>query len=265
MVDDPKAVLNGVGREAADFVFQNYKKLALYAAAFSLIDMIFWWLLPAGTLSAVIQYMLWAYLYTVFAIMIHRWILLDEVMFRAGADKRVLFFFVMLVVEVNMNNFVIGVFWAPFALIKSDAINMSIVWALVGVALLAAGMGVLWLVARLTTVFPNLVVVKSEKLSLNAIILGYRLSKGAAWEIIKRLVVFWLLGRLLRSVLGFLQPYDEEQSAAGLAQEVVWSLFDYLHTWLAFALLPFFVALASFIYRRLVDDLQRKREGAQVA
>ena len=266
MVDDPKAVLNGVGREAVAFVFQNYKKLALYAAALSLIEIIFWLLLPAGALTEIVQFLVSTYLYAVFAIMIHRWILLDEVALKARYNKRVLYFVGMIIAEVIVLTLVGVAVFVPVMLVIGLFFSFGVggfvpvVLMTVGAAAIAAC--AVFIIARLIAVFPNLAVTKPEKLSLDTILLSIALSKGATLEIGKRLVVFFLGAFLVLLPIDWLASVVLAEMSDGIGQRALLSPVAYLYMLLAYAPIPFFVALASFVYRRLVDDLQRKKEEA---
>ncbi|NOX83225.1 MAG: hypothetical protein GXP06_09625 [Alphaproteobacteria bacterium] len=246
-------VLEGVGKEAAFFVFENFRSLLKMAVILAAVEASVWWLLPVAAISEILQSLTGTIFYAVFAIAIHRWIILGELNFPPAIDLRILYFVGVMIVEgLALGAVILGGVGPGLligVLIGSGALVVILMIVLVPVFLVCG----VWLISRLITVYPHIAVSSLNSFQLSS---GWELSKEPVWQIAKRVLLFLVCTGVPILLIVSIMPETVGENAATIGERTIWAPFTFLVLLVGYAPIPFFVALASFVYRRLFDDLK---------
>lgn len=250
----PSEILDGVAAEAARFALANIRQLLKIAAILAAVELLLWLLLPANMLSEALKTLMNLALSAVFAITIHRLIILGEFRFPPAVDRRVLFFLGVMIAESS----VIGVaFVATFApVLAAGAMTGSSVLTLILVITLTLVLmgAALWIISRLLTVYPHIAVTPQINLQISS---AWALSREPVWEIAKRILLYFVCATALYVPLIMLFPQTSDD-APTIGQKALQATFMFATLVASYIIISFFVSLASFVYRRLVDDLERQ-------
>lgn len=231
--------------------------------AIRVAELLFRLLAPATPVTEAVGVAMQAYCAAVFAILIHRWILLGEIDIRAALGRRAVFFVGLAFAEailIALAPLVVFIPVAPIGGVVTDLFGRAVVLtAGVYLAFAATAAAAVIVTACFIAVFPALAATRLEKLSFNTVRSGVEAGRRAVWETAKRLVVFGVAALAFLLVAGAVMPDPPADPGDGGAAHM---LVAYLGTVLSYAPLAFFVALASFIYRRFIEELQAQGRGA---
>lgn len=248
-------VLDGVGKETVNFVFENHRQLVKMAAILSAAELLVWWIFPVGILFEIVEALLAPCFYAIFAISIHRWIIIDEMTFPPAINGRVWYFVGAILLEGLIVGLAFAVWAAPGILIGVLSKNVIIYGLVMAVSAVVMLVFAMWFISRMITVYPHIAVAPMRTFRMGS---GFEISKEPVWEIAKRLLVFGVITAVLAAVIGVMTPEGIVNKLSAIGQRTVLAPVAYLYLLAGYAPIPFFVALASFVYRRILDDMRQQ-------
>lgn len=257
-------VLDGVHREVFDFLSANLGALLRYGAILTLVELVIWVVLPMSLwFIELIPSVLFV---AMFAIAIHRALLMGDRRIPTLLDIRILIFIVAGVVQMLFAGAAIVVAAAGALLILLFVILFlplselplppyfplaTMLIVLVPSATLALSKTILY--------FPHIAITPQHKLSMPSV---WELTRGVVLQISKHLFPYILL---LALVGRFFSQINENADVASFMTRLVAAPAEgiyYLFYYLATAVMA---TLASVIYRRLTDDLRQRALDSESA
>ncbi len=237
-------LLHGVGVEALWFVRSNIGVVLRYGAALALVETLIWILLPQAEnfLLPVISTVLTA----AFAVSLHRRILTEDARFPPRTDGRLLLFILVGLAQ----SFGVGLLAA--------GIGLGIVFSFRGGVGIASGVvlfaacfaAILWFLSRTLMFFPHLAVTPTGSVQLGSV---WQMSHDLTASIAIRLAVFSGATMAVFTVLGMATSTLFTETT--IERRLVSSLPYFLESVLIYLVTACFVALASLIYRRAINEI----------
>jgi len=248
-------VLDGVGKDTLSFIENNFKQLAILGVIPFSVEATLWLLLGENGALDIAAALVNIAMYAIFAIAVHRYILLGVHSIIPPLDSRLLLFGLMVVGEnILLGLAMVGLLAPVFlGIISMDGGGRIFVPILFLPFVLSIVFAVLAITARFLTVFPHIAITPPEKQSISA---AFKMSKGLLFPIALRLFALSvpIVGA---SFIFVLIPY---LNAVDGAENFGHRLFHFpaalINFSINYAMVLVFVVLASLVYRRLTDDLR---------